>query len=192
MDDMLRTLPSNGQSTFGSAEQLSFPGETTEYQKENGFGGEVYIYELFNKEFGITWESWTSNLREQYDLPAFTEFEGTFADFTISDPGICKSMTEWLTAAGSEDMERWDGQDLTYHFEVKTTVGRAEEPFSMSNTQLKLAKRYHESNSDLYVILRVYKLEGDTGVLAYVDACGLMVSGRLSFEARDGYEVYAT
>ncbi|KAI7196205.1 hypothetical protein KC324_g4509 [Hortaea werneckii] len=192
MDDMLRTLPSNGQSTFGSAEQLSSPGESTEYQKDIGFGGEVYIYELFNKEFGITWQSWTSNLREQYDLPAFTEFEGNFADFTISDPGICKRMTEWLTAAGSKGMERWAGQDLTYHFEVKATVGRAEEPFSMSNAQLKLAKRYHESDSDLYVILRVYKLEGDTGVLAYVDPYGLMLSGRLSFEARDGYEVYAS
>lgn len=42
------------------------------------------------------------------------------------------------------------------------------------------------------MILRVYKLEGDTGVLAYVDPYGLMLSGRLSFEARDGYEVYAT
>lgn len=93
---------------------------------------------MFNKEFGITWQSWTSNLREHYDLPAFTEFEGNFADFTISDPGICKRMTEWLTAAGSKGMERWAGQDLTYHFEVKATVGRAEEPFSMSNAQLKL------------------------------------------------------
>ncbi|KAI6832547.1 hypothetical protein KC340_g7016 [Hortaea werneckii] len=192
MDDMLRTLPSNGQSSFGSAEQLSSPGESTEYQKDIGFGGEVYIYELFNKEFAIAWQSWTSNLREQYDLPAFTEFEGNFADFTISDPGICKRMTEWLTAAGSDGMERWAGQDPTYHFEVKATVGRAEEPFSMSNAQLKLAKRHHESDSDLYVILRVYKLEGDTGVLAYVDPYGLMLSGRLSFEARDGYEVYAT
>ncbi|KAI6906320.1 hypothetical protein KC318_g12725, partial [Hortaea werneckii] len=191
MDDMLRTLPSNGQSTLGSVEQMSSPGETTEYQKEIGFGGEVYIYELFNKEFGITWQSWTSHLREQYDLPAFTEFEGNFADFTISDPGICTRMTEWLTAAGSEDMERWAGQDPTYHFEVKATVGGAEEPFSMSNAQLKLAKRHHESDSDLYVNLRVYKLEGDTGVLAYVDPYGLMLSARLSFEARDGYEVYA-
>ncbi|KAI6837322.1 hypothetical protein KC350_g6092 [Hortaea werneckii] len=192
MDDMLRTLPSNGQSPLGSAGQMSSPGESTESQRDIGFGGEVYIYESFMKEFGITWSSWTSHLREQYDLPPFTEFEGNFADFTISDPGICKRMTEWLTAASSEDMERWAGQDLTYHFEVKATVGRAEEPFSMSNAQLKLAKRYHESDSDLYVILRVYKLEGDTGVLAYVDPYGLMLTGKLSFEARDGYEVYAS
>lgn len=90
------------------------------------------------KEFGITWSDWTSHLREQYDLPAFTEFEGDSADFTIRDPAICKKMTEWLTAAGSEDMKRWAGQDLTYYFEVKATVGRAEDPFSMSNAQLKL------------------------------------------------------
>ncbi|KAI7354940.1 hypothetical protein KC354_g10975 [Hortaea werneckii] len=192
MNDMLRTLPSNGRSTLGSAGQSSSPGESTEYQKDIGFGGEVYIYESFMKEFGITWSDWTSHLREQYDLPAFTEFEGDFADFTIRDPAICKKMTEWLTAAGSEDMKRWAGQDLTYHFEVKATVGRAEDPFSMSNAQLKLAKRYNESDSDLYVILRVYKLEGDTGVLAYVDPYGLMLTGKLSFEARDGYEVYAS
>ncbi|KAI7633719.1 hypothetical protein KC343_g2768, partial [Hortaea werneckii] len=190
MNDMLRTLPSNGQSTLGSAGQLSSPGESTEYQKDIGFGGEVYIYESFMKEFGITWSSWTSHLREQYHLPPFTEFEGNFADFTISDSGICKRMTGWLIAAGSEGMERWTGQDLTYHFEVKATVGRAEEPFSMSNAQLKLAKRYHESDSDLYVILRVYKLEDDAGVLAYVDPYGLMLTGKLRFDARDGYEVY--
>lgn len=41
------------------------------------------------------------------------------------------------------------------------------------------------------MILRVYKLEGDTGVLAYVDPYDLMLTGKLSFEARDGYEVYA-
>ncbi|KAI6879857.1 hypothetical protein KC360_g4305 [Hortaea werneckii] len=192
MNDMLRTLPSNRQSTLGPGGQSSSPGESTEYQKDIGFGGEVYIYESFMKEFGITWSDWTSHLREQYDLPAFTEFEGDFADFTIRDPAICKKMTEWLTAAGSEDMKRWAGQDLTYHFEVKATVGRAEDPFSMSNAQLKLAKRYHEGDSDLYVILRVYKLEGDTGVLAYVDPYGLMLNGKLSFEARDGYEVYAS
>ena len=60
------------------------------------------------------------------------------------------------------------------------------------NANVSQAKRYHESDSDLYVILRLYKLEGDTGVLAYVDPYGLMLTGRLSFEARDGYEVYAT
>lgn len=53
------------------------------------------------------------------------------------------------------------------------------------------AKRYHESDSDLYVILRVYKLGGEAGVLAYVDPYGMMLTGKLSFEARDGYEVYA-
>lgn len=43
MDDMLRTLPSNGQSTLGFAGQSSSSGESTEYQKDIGFGGEVYV-----------------------------------------------------------------------------------------------------------------------------------------------------
>ncbi|KAI7390187.1 hypothetical protein KC336_g17010 [Hortaea werneckii] len=190
-NESLRTLPSSGHSAPSSAVFSPSSGGSTEYQQQIGFGGEVYIYELLKKQFGITWECWTGHLREQYDLPPFTEFEGGFADFTIRDPAICKKMTEWLMAAGSADLKRWAGQELAYHLEVKATVGRCEQPFSMSNAQFKLAKRYHESDSNLYVILRVYRLGGETGVLAYVDPYGMMLTGRLSFEAREGYEVYA-
>lgn len=118
------------------------------------------------KEFGIAWPSWTSHLREQYDLPAFTEFEGNFADFTIHDSAICKRMTKWLTAAGSEDMERWAGQDLTYHFEVKATVGRAEEPFSMSNAQLKLVSLLTTLRYTVSEMLTMPRLSGTTRATA--------------------------
>ncbi|KAI7554988.1 hypothetical protein KC331_g156 [Hortaea werneckii] len=169
-NETLQRLPSSRHATLGSVVFSPSSGESTEYQQQIGFGGEVYIYELLKKQFGITWECWTGHLREQYDLPPFTEFEGGFADFTIRDLAICKKMTEWLTAAGSADMKRWEGREPAYHFE---------------------AKRYHESDSDLYVILRVYKLGGEAGVLAYVDPYGMMLTGKLSFEARDGYEVHA-
>lgn len=77
-------------------------------------------------------------MRSRFGLSAFHGFEGACSDFTVGEPEVCQRITSWLVNAGFANASRWSGGDVTYHFEVKTTVGRREEPFCMSNNQVAL------------------------------------------------------
>lgn len=93
------------------------------------------VFDLLKKEFGAGNDCWTSEDRSRDGLPSFEPFEGDYADFTISDPETCRRITAWLGGHGAVGVT---GDNVTYHIEVKTTVGVCGESFSMSNNQVAL------------------------------------------------------
>ena len=82
---------------------------------------------------------WTSNNRNQAfpDKPAFTGKEKEHADFTYKDDqGI---LTRLLMDKGLNNGDELLKNPPTYHLEVKSTKGPCDEPFFMSDNQLKMA-----------------------------------------------------
>ena len=178
---------------------LQFPQEDRESPREIG------------KQLAVAKEEcWTSTLRERYGLPEFTESEGIYADFTIDDHEVSEAITNWLVDEGYAVAERFCEQSVTYHFEVKSTVGSLKEPFMMSNNQFRLvstpqsclerscmlmefpptqAQARHRSPSNVYIILRVYNVLSSPGIALYIDPFELMRVGGLKFSARGGYSV---
>ncbi|TKA63588.1 hypothetical protein B0A55_10316 [Friedmanniomyces simplex] len=152
------------------------------HQLENGSQGELFVYKLLTAQLGAPAECWTSDVRTQHGLPKFRDFEAFYTDFTVDDRDTCDRITQWLLNAGHIEAKRYAGKDITYRIEVKTTNGKREEPFSMSINQYNQARQCHISDSNVYVILRVYNVTGTAGVCAYVDPHGQELERKLSFE----------
>ncbi|KAL9093859.1 MAG: hypothetical protein Q9165_003782 [Trypethelium subeluteriae] len=153
------------------------------------FRSEHIVYKFLVNRFNISNDCWTSRSRSLYGLPTFSERERDYSEFTVSDSSVTQAITNWLTLSGFTEANAWDGREMTYHLEVKTTTGECNDPFMMSNNQLDLAREWHDSLNDVYIVLRVYKLISEPQLRAYVDPFAQMVTGKLRFLARDGYEV---
>lgn len=98
---------------------------------------ELQVYKMLKKEFDIGHESWTSQLRSQFDdIPSFTGDDSEYADFTIDNPAVIKKIADWLVTLGCQEADLSRSPDVTYHIEVKT--GAKDEPFSMSLNQVRL------------------------------------------------------
>lgn len=94
---------------------------------------------------------------------------------------------------------------MTFHLEVKTTTGSYEETFMMSNRQFEnvgpqtycfrlsaniwQARRWHKSQSDVYLIVRVSNILARPQVDVYIDPFALALDGKLRFSAQGGYNV---
>ncbi|KAK4140599.1 uncharacterized protein C8A04DRAFT_39752 [Dichotomopilus funicola] len=82
-----------------------------------------------------TFANWTSKLRSEAGYPEFMQSEKDFSDFTYRDTlGYMK--TE-LGQLGIETEAGWS-RSTTYHLEVKTTTGAANEPFFASQIQVDM------------------------------------------------------
>ncbi|KAK3712618.1 hypothetical protein LTR37_009061 [Vermiconidia calcicola] len=179
-----------GKPTRGAGKrEVPIPDESTGYQQDVGYAGEVFVYEWLKKNFSMPFTGWTSGLRSEHGIEPFDGIESDYVDFTIGEPVISEKITRWLISVGKSEVEIYRGEHVTYHFEVKTTVGRCDEPFSMSNNQVALAREWHDSASDVFVILRVYNLTSGPKIRPYVDPYELRQSGALSFTAQGGYYV---
>jgi hypothetical protein len=157
----------------------------------------------------VTVECWTSDLRTHFGFPLFADFEGDYADFTVTNPYMVRGITGWLVGAGYTELLGLAVDGVTYHLEVKATAGSSDEPFSISNSQYNQvccehsddchdntlmpsqAKRCHESRHDIYVVLRVFDLNDTPKLIAYVDPIELQNAGKLRFIAQHGYDVTA-
>ena len=93
---------------------------------------------MLEREFGVDEGCWTSASRVDHE--GFSNFEGDeseHTDFTIEEPAVSEAFTEWLVARAPA-VAQWQGKQMTYHIEVKTTSGDATTPFDMSNNQYHL------------------------------------------------------
>lgn len=71
-----------------------------------------------------------------YPSSPFTESEKKYADFTYLDNN--QNLTKLLMEFGFlRDAQTWLSNPPTYHLEVKSTSESCNEPFYMSNNQLK-------------------------------------------------------
>ncbi|KAH7043982.1 hypothetical protein B0J12DRAFT_760369 [Macrophomina phaseolina] len=92
-----------------------------------------------------------------------------------------------LRLLGHLDPEDSVSSTATYYLEVKTTTGKFDEPFYMSGAQFKCMKKMTLKTgilaSEVYILLRVYNIEGSTpGLLAYLDPHRAKANGSLEFQ----------
>lgn len=119
-----------------------------------------------------------------------------FADFTLCDKS--DAFTHWLVSRGNLHARTWLGYNVVYHLEIKSTYGSSYEGgFHMSQNQLDLARQWQIEDGkvprDVYVILRVSNMTGRAAaVVPYVDPATMFEDGRLTFNAPEGYHVFAT
>ena len=81
-------------------------------------------------------------MRSKAGLSQFTGNEGDYSDFTVTDGTVTARITDWLIQNGHTAARRWQASEVTYHLEVKTTLGSSEEPFMMSNNQFAMVSFY--------------------------------------------------
>ena len=91
------------------------------------------LSDLLGDSFGP--DNWTSEARGIVE--GLTPFEGdSLGDFTYDDHD--GSLTKTWYEGDPEALEAWAGRSPTYHIEVKSTAGTAQEPFQMSRHQLDI------------------------------------------------------
>jgi hypothetical protein len=56
----------------------------------------------------------------------------------IYDSSVCEKLADWLNASSNMTQSSTPLDTSTYHLEDKSTLGRYNEPFMMSNNQLDL------------------------------------------------------
>lgn len=138
-------------------------------------------------------------------FPSFEAFEGDFSDFTVEDATISSRIAHWVFHTGHTAARSWLEGNMTFHLEVKTTTGSYEETFMMSNRQFEnvgpqtycfrlsaniwQARRWHKSQSDVYLIVRVSNILARPQVDVYIDPFALALDGKLRFSAQGGYNV---
>ncbi|KAI9692668.1 MAG: hypothetical protein M1820_009462 [Bogoriella megaspora] len=160
--------------------------QQTEHEDKVGALGEAFVFEWMKKEFRIDIESWTSDIRTRFDHPAMTEFEGDFADFTIKGGAAAVKVGQWLQSHGYGLADAIKCENMTFNIEVKTTTGACNDSFSLSNNQMGLIRRWHESHNDVCILLRVFEFDFDFKSIPkmqpYNDPYAMHLAGELRFQ----------
>ncbi|KAK4892837.1 hypothetical protein LTR27_008751 [Elasticomyces elasticus] len=188
---------SSGRSSYGMATMRSVLGKVMESlqrtstgsrEKEIGYKGEFFVYQLLKRQFHATEDCWTSAMRSQAGLSQFHGSEGAYSDFTISQGTSADDLRDWLIPS----LLPPESPGPNYHIEVKTTAGPCTDPFMMSNNQVRLAEEWHNQPDHAYVIFRVYNVMAEPAVRVYYDPFALAEEGKLEMVAQGGYCVTAT
>ncbi|KAI7661505.1 hypothetical protein KC319_g8392 [Hortaea werneckii] len=181
-------LPGAREHSNGVRSAPPTAGQADEYQVKIGSYGEHMAYEILNKKFGVTHDQWTSALREEHGFQAFSGFEGEQADFTVTNYQVCQRISSYLIDKDVVSKEMLAGCKVTtYHIEVKATMGRCSEPFSLSDAQLGFARAFYGNRSEIYMVMRLFKLNAvKPSVDFFVDPYLMMLNGQLKFMAPGG------
>jgi hypothetical protein len=185
-------------------------------EQDIGFYGELFVFQHLKRLLGpsINYETWTSAYRnrafsdprmiqaEEKAGEKYKEFvpneQKKNSDFTYTDDD--GRLSQYLSQRGRR-LPRWkDGSGkewpLTFHLEVKSTPGRLDERFYLSNNQLDLAKQWSLRNSPLlhvYVILRVYDLDYKNTLTAkvmyYIDPWSMICDGTLHLQTSNVFQL---
>jgi hypothetical protein len=187
----------------------------TAREQDIGFYGELFVFQYLKQLLGpsITYKTWTSAYRNRAfrDPRMFQaekeagkpdeKFENRKAkhnsDFTYVDHD--GRLGQYFSQRGRH-LPRWKDKSgkeipLTFHLEVKSTPGRLDEAFHLSNNQMDLAKKWSLRIPllDVYVVLRVYDLDYENALTAkvmhYVDPWRMICDGTLHLWTSNDFEV---
>ncbi|EXJ91699.1 hypothetical protein A1O3_00249 [Capronia epimyces CBS 606.96] len=136
---------------------------------EIGFAGEHLVYKFLEDKLSplFTPENWTSRARTKaFPNPFSDDFrEKDFADFTYVDTDGRMRM---YLSEHVPNFESPTGQgNITYHLEVKSSLGGLHTPALLSNNQISMAKKWSgrfstpATQTDVYILVRVYGLGSD-------------------------------
>ncbi|KAK4223750.1 hypothetical protein QBC38DRAFT_43030 [Podospora fimiseda] len=129
-----------------------------------GYRGEKYIFNLFQRRSipGWSYHNWTSKLRKSEGLyPSFDEIEWRYSDFTYPREDVdTRVMARMLSGQGATILPEWmSNPTCTYHIEVKTTRGRTDTTFYVSEHQVRMMDNYQDHPNHAYILARVYNVD---------------------------------
>jgi hypothetical protein len=176
---------------------------------QSGIQGELFVYNTLKAALGpaFTHDSWTSELRHRA-LPELSEWNPPnakmfFADFTFVD--LKGELRAWLEKQDSMDQDyQWtlndSGKPTMYHIEVKSTVGKPEDPYHISDWQFEEMKRMSQHGDegtgdviDKFILLRVgYVGSGSEKLLVVPDLWQALVDGECGVRAPGGLWIVYT
>ncbi len=147
----------------------------------------------------FTPENWTSRSRTKVFSNHFSSAfrEKDFADFTYVDTegGLRRYLREQIPTFESPTVQ----SNITYHLEVKTTLGGLSVPALLSNNQISMAKKYSgrfstpAMQTDVYILVRVFGLGSDPPrpeFCLFPDPWNLICLGSLCIEGESGIYVH--
>ncbi|KAE8443772.1 hypothetical protein EG329_001366 [Mollisiaceae sp. DMI_Dod_QoI] len=161
---------------------------------EVGFAGEQFIVNILKKELedfdGI--KNWTSKLRKRAHLPPLGGEEETDLEYQDSTGCFSRLLRTWTDGKIPNWLEEACKSETKirpkYWLEVKTTPGHCETVFFVSPHQYELMEKWAvvgtDMPSDVYVILRVFNVGLEPGVIAYLDPWAQSKNGRLKFDVQ--------
>ncbi|KAH6627198.1 hypothetical protein B0J18DRAFT_465142 [Chaetomium sp. MPI-SDFR-AT-0129] len=174
---------------YASTERAVIPPEMELRRRKIGFRGERFVHRWFERRISDwTFANWTSKLRSKAGYPEFMQSEKDFSDFTYRDTlGYMKTALNQL-GIGTE--AAWS-RSTTYYLEAKTTTGAANEPFFASQNQVDMMRTHDGDPENVYILLRVFKVDGDRpGMVLYPNPWRSYMDRLLEFKSADGYTVY--
>lgn len=116
----------------------------------------------------FTSDHWTSNNRNRVFDNHFgnRQMEKYYADFTYRDDD--GKLGKYIAQCNGESGVSPTNHVITYHLEVKTTLGGLRTPVLLSNNQIQMAKRHSLrlepssfAQTDIYVLVRICDLGGE-------------------------------
>ncbi|KAH8586657.1 hypothetical protein B0O99DRAFT_585566 [Bisporella sp. PMI_857] len=188
------TIPRKGSRSVdtGAAADVSESVFIDRYSDRSRIGaaGELLIFELLLGLSlpGFSEISWESTIRTEvrvHDRYRNLEFltRRETADITYND--IDGVLTKLFIEKRYLDRETWENSRPKYYLEVKTTTKDCSEQFYMSGSQYNRMRRMklepQMAAPEVYVILRVFNLEGRIGLRVYVDPESSRLDGGLEF-----------
>ncbi|MCJ1310202.1 hypothetical protein MMC25_003863 [Agyrium rufum] len=193
-------FPRHGTSAFDYVAMFSppvsgasiFTTRSLERDRMVGAAGELFVFEFLLSLHlpAFDRQNWRSTIRREVRVHEkyrdMTPWWGSeTADLVYQDTQ--GTLTSLLTDKGYLNEAEWQNVQPTYYLEVKTTPRNCAEQFYMSALQYKRMKRMRltqkEGATDIYVLLRVFNLEGTTGLQIYVDTWSSPINEVLTFTA---------
>ncbi|KAJ6789935.1 hypothetical protein PWT90_07563 [Aphanocladium album] len=162
-----------------------------ERDKKVGAAGELYVFVLLSslRLPGWSMDNWQSTIRTYAQAhPRYANIQPwnlrETADFVYDDQR--GDFTSVLIDSGYLTADDWREARPKFFIEVKSTTSSCSTPFYMSNNQFNLMRRKHrnQDKSEVYLILRVFGLNGRLGMCAYLDPEELRLNGQLHFTAQ--------
>ncbi|CZR61946.1 uncharacterized protein PAC_11843 [Phialocephala subalpina] len=192
-------IPARGAQSFDPVSNVQgetffesiFAIRSVERDRKVGAAGELLAFELLLnlRLFGFNESNWQSTIRKEVrvhnkyrNLQSWTGRET--ADITYIDS--TGQLTNLFIEKGYLGRQLWENQRPSYFLEVKTTTRDCGEQFYMSGSQyqrmqsMKLSPQ--TASPDIYVLLRVFNLEGRIGLRVYVDPESSRLAGELQFD----------
>ncbi|KAF4628320.1 hypothetical protein G7Y89_g9830 [Cudoniella acicularis] len=175
-----------GATVFGSV----FGPRSLERDRKVGAAGELLIFEILTSLGlpGFSRDNWKSTIRREVcvhnkyrDLEPWVGRET--ADLTYYDHE--GDLTKLFIEKGYLSGETWQDERPTYYLEVKTSTRDCSEAFYMSGSQYERMRgmqlQPQRPAPNIYVLLRVFNLEGRVGLRVFVDPESSRIGGELVF-----------
>ncbi|KAK5659658.1 hypothetical protein OQA88_866 [Cercophora sp. LCS_1] len=190
-----KTFPGRAQiSQSGNCTVIIATEPDTTSDAEAAFAGELFVSRLLKRILRDDyWPDlhWTSHLRSRAMHAPFEPSGCATTSFTL---GGLSTDAQRLFESLFRGIAWWSRPNSVYHIQVQTTVGGLTSPFVITSANFDMARRYRgprhstsETDSQVFVLVRVVDLYDRTTAHFYVDPWAVYEVGKMTVQPRVGY-----